>query len=152
MAEIILSHQGTLDKFMGDEVMALFGAPLPMDGHALRAVQVGMEMQRAHRGLMRRWKRRGMDAPPLGVGIATGEMIVGELGSGRRADYTVLGAPANLGARIQGIATGGQVLVCEETYRLIEADVKARPIPGLRFKGIDKEVTAYEVKGPKEAP
>ena len=104
VAETILSHQGTLDKFTGDEVMALFGAPLPLADHALRAVVVGLEMQRVQGGLMRKWTRRGMDAPPLGVGIATGEMIVGELGSGRRADYTVLGAAANLGARIQGLA------------------------------------------------
>lgn len=147
MADVILEHEGTLDKFMGDEVMALFGAPLPFDDHAFRAVQVGLEMQEAHREIMRRWTGKGLEVPPLGVGIATGEMIVGELGSGRRSDYTVLGAPANLGARIQGLAEGGQVLVSSETRSLLGEKVEASSLPPVRFKGITEEVTVYEVTG-----
>ena len=147
MAEIIVKHEGTLDKLMGDEVMALFGAPLPMDDHALRAVRVGLEMQEVHRTIMDRWSERGLAAPPLGVGIASGEMIVGEMGSGRHSDYTVLGAPANLGARICGVAKEGQVLVSAETYAQVKDQVEANPIPGIHFKGIAGEVTVYEVGG-----
>jgi len=147
MAEIIVKHEGTLDKFMGDEVMALFGAPLPVDDHALRAVRVGLEMQEVHRGIMNRWIERGLNAPPLGVGIATGEMIVGEMGSGRHSDYTVIGAPANLGARICGIAEAGQLLVSAETYALVKDQVEAHPISSLRFKGIVGDVTVYAVGG-----
>ncbi len=137
MAEIIVKHGGTLDKFMGDEVMAIFGAPLPQEDHAVRAVRVGLEMQDVHH----------IDPPPLGVGIATGEVIVGEMGSGRRSDYTVLGASANLGARICQAAEGGQVLVNAETYRLLGGRAEARPIPNQRFKGIPNEVTVYDVTG-----
>jgi adenylate cyclase len=147
MAEIIVKHKGTLDKFMGDAVMALFGAPLPMDDHALRAVRVGLEMQEVHRTIMDRWADRGLTAPPLGVGIATGEMIVGEMGSGRHSDYTVLGAPANLGARICGVAKAGQVLVSAETYSQVKDQVEAHPISGMRFKGIAGEVTVFGVRG-----
>jgi class 3 adenylate cyclase len=147
MAEVILEHEGTLDKFMGDEVMAIFGAPLPMNDHALRAVQVGLEMQEAHGEIRRKWTGEGLEVPLLGVGIATGEMIVGELGSGRRSDYTVLGAPANLGARIQGIAQGGQVLVSSDTHALLGERAEARPLPPVRFKGIAEHVTVYEVTG-----
>jgi len=148
MAEIIVKHEGTLDKFMGDEVMALFGAPLPMEDHALRAVRAGLEMQQVHRTIMDRWIERGLDAPPLGIGIASGEMIVGEMGSGRRSDYTVLGAPANLGARIRGVSKPDQVLISAETYDMVRNQVEARPISGLRFKGIRGEVTVWDVGRP----
>jgi len=145
MTEIILSHEGTLDKFVGDEVIALFSAPFPQPDHALRAVRVGLEMQAAHQVVMETWQARGIDPAPIGVGVATGEMTVGEMGCPQRTDYTVIGRAANLGSRICGAAQGGQVLISQETYDLIEGKVEATPIPGLHLKGVGHDVTAYHV-------
>ncbi len=145
MSEVVLRHEGTLDKFVGDEVMALFGVPFPQEDHALRAVQAGLEMQVAHQGVMRLWQARGVEAAPIGVGIATGELIAGEMGSPQRTQYTVIGRAANLGARICGAAKAGQVLISQETYDQVKGQVEAKPIPGMQFKGVEHEITVYEV-------
>jgi adenylate cyclase len=145
MTEIILSHEGTLDKFVGDEVMALFGAPFPQPDHALRAVRVGLKMQEAHQETIDVWRARDLEPAPIGVGIATGELTVGEMGCPQRTDYTVIGRAANLGSRICGVATAGQVLVSQATYDLIKDRVEATPVTGLHLKGVDHAVTAYHV-------
>ena len=146
MTDVILSHEGTLDKFVGDEVMALFGAPFPQTDHALRAVRVGLEMQMAHQAVMGTWQARGgIDPAPIGIGIASGEMTVGEMGCPQRTDYTVIGRAANLGARICDVAGPGQVLVSQVTYDLIKQKVEATPITGLQLKGVSCDVTAYHV-------
>jgi len=145
MTAVILSHEGTLDKFIGDEVMALFGAPFPQPDHALRAVRVGLEMQTAHQAVMETWRGHGIEPAPIGVGIASGEMTVGEMGCPQRTDYTVIGRAANLGSRICGVAGAGQVLVSQATYDLIKEEVEAIPVTGLQLKGMGRDVTAYHV-------
>jgi adenylate cyclase len=145
MTRIILAHEGTLDKFVGDQVMALFGAPYPQPDHALRAVRVGLAMQKGHQALLETWRSYGIKDVPIGIGLATGELIVGEMGSSQRTDYTVIGRAANLGARICNIAKGGQVLISQQTYDLTRDHLKVNPISGLRFKGVTGEVTVYEV-------
>jgi len=145
MTEVVLSHEGTLDKFVGDEVMALFSAPFPQPDHALRAVRVGLEMQATHQLVVQGWLARGFQAAPIGVGIATGELTVGEMGCSHRTNYTVIGRAANLGSRICGVAQAGQVLISQATYDLIAGQVEATPITGLRLKGVDRDVTAYHV-------
>jgi adenylate cyclase len=150
MTEVILLHEGTLDKFVGDEVMALFGAPFPQPDHALRAVRVGLAMQEAHLAVMRAWQAQGVDAAPIGVGIASGELIVGEMGSAQRTDYTVIGRAANLGARICAVAKAGQVLVSQATYDLVKKQVEATPIAGVHLKGVDHDVTVYHVTHARE--
>ena len=145
MTEVILSYEGTLDKFVGDEVMALFGAPFPQEDHALRAVRTGLAMQEAHQTVMEIWRGRGVETAPIGIGIATGEMIVGEMGCAQRADYTVIGRTANLGARICSAAKAGQVYISEATYTLVSDAVEALPIPSQQFKGVNRDVTVYHV-------
>jgi class 3 adenylate cyclase len=147
MASVILTNEGTLDKFVGDEVMAFFGAPHHHEDHALRAVRVGLQMQDAHTGVMAAWEPKGVTPSPIGVGIATGELIVGEMGSEQRTNYTVLGNAANLGARICGIAGPGQVVVSQATYDMIKDQVEAEPISGLQLKGVSGNITVYHVKG-----
>jgi adenylate cyclase len=146
MAEVILAHEGTLDKFVGDEVMAFFGAPHPHPDHALRAVQVGLEMQLAHQKVIAAWEPKGVIPSPIGIGIATGDLTVGEMGSAQRTNYTVLGNAANLGARICGIAKAGQVVISQATYDLVKDQVEAAPITGLQLKGVSGDVTVYHVK------
>ena len=145
MTEVILSHEGTLDKFVGDEVMALFGAPFPQPDHALHAVRVGLEMQVVHRAVRESWQARGIEPAPIGIGIASGEMTVGEMGCVQRTDYTVIGPAANLGSRICNVARGGQVLVSQETYDCVKGKVEATPITGLQLKGVGHDVTVYHV-------
>lgn len=147
MTEIILEYGGTLDKFVGDEVMALFGAPFPRKDHALCAIQVGLAMQKAHQKVMDMWQDREVEAPPIGIGIATGELIVGEMGSPQRTQYTVIGRAANLGARICSSAQGGQVLISQATYDLVQDQVKAKPISGMEYKGVAGLITVYHVIG-----
>ncbi len=125
--------------------MALFGAPLPQPDHALRAVRVGMEMQAAYQSLAEAWRQRGVETDGLGIGIATGELIVGEMGCDRRTDYTVIGVAANLGSRICAAAQPGQVLISQATYELVRNQVEVTPWPGMQFKGLDRPVTVYQV-------
>ncbi len=145
MAEVILTNEGTLDKFVGDEVMAFFGAPHPHPDHALRAARVGLKMQEAHQKVMDAWEGKGVIRSPIGVGIATGELIVGEMGSAQRTNYTVIGNAANLGARICGAAKPGQVLASQATYDLIRDRVEAEPMERLQFKGVSGDVTVYAI-------
>jgi len=145
MTTVILKHEGTIDKFVGDEVMALFGAPVPQEDHALRAVRVGLDMQAEYQTVRRRWQARGLAAPPIGIGIATGEMTAGEMGSPQRTNYTVIGRAVNLGSRICGVAGGGQVLISQRTYDLTKNAVEATPLPGQHFKGVAEDVTVYRV-------
>jgi class 3 adenylate cyclase len=145
MTNVVLAHEGTLDKFVGDEVMAVFGAPVPQPDHALRAVRVGLAMQAAHQEVIARWRARDVQMAGLGIGVATGELIVGEIGCEQRTDYTVIGRAANLGARICAVAHSGQVLISQSTYDLVKDRVEVTPIPGQHFKGIDDDVTVYHV-------
>jgi adenylate cyclase len=145
MTDVILGHEGTLDKFVGDEVMALFGAPVPQEDHALRAVRTGLAMQATYQTVMKSWQERGVEAPPIGIGIATGRLTVGEMGGSQRADYTVIGRAANLGARICGVAKGGQVLISQKTYNLVKEVVEVTPLPNQHFKGVAHDVTVYHV-------
>ncbi len=146
MTEVILDYEGTLDKFVGDEVMALFGAPMPQVDHALRAVRVGLALQQAHQEVLKIWHARKVMAGPIGVGIATGDLIVGEMGSSQRSDYTVIGRAANLGARICSAAQGGQVLISQATYDLVRERVIVKPIRGMQFKGVSGLITVYKVQ------
>jgi len=143
MSQVIISFEGTLDKFIGDEVMAIFNAPFPQKDHSLRAVQVGLAMQEQHQKVMAKWRADGVDTTPIGVGIATGELIAGEYGCALRTDYTVIGRAANLGARITGLAEGNTVLCSSETYEVVKDDIDAEPIEA-EFKGIGA-VTVYKI-------
>lgn len=146
MTNVILEYKGTLDKFVGDEVMALFGAPFAQEDHALRAVQAGLAMQAAHEKILEKWTAQGGLVAPIGVGIATGDAIVGEMGSAQRSDYTAIGRVANLGARICSAAQGGQVLVSPSTYELVKDHVVAEPIHGMSFKGMGDLMTVYDIQ------
>jgi class 3 adenylate cyclase/GAF domain-containing protein len=145
MTNVILEHEGTLDKFIGDEVMALFGAPIPQEDHALRAVRAGLAMQTVYQAIVKSWQEREVDVPAMGVGIATGRMTVGEMGGSQRADYTVIGRAANLGSRICGVAEEGEVLISQNTHDLVKEAIEAIPRPGQHFKGVARDVTVYRV-------
>ncbi|MCR4405431.1 MAG: GAF domain-containing protein [Anaerolineae bacterium] len=143
--EVVLAHEGTLDKFVGDEVMAVFGAPVPMPDHALRAVKTALEMQRVHGDLLARWATEGRQGAPIGIGINTGEMVVGNIGCELQADYTVIGDAVNLASRLCGIAKEGQILISEATYQLVRDHVLVNKLPPVQVKGRIEPVQIYEV-------
>ncbi len=145
MTDIILDHGGTLDKYVGDEVMAIFGAPLTVEDHALQAVRTALKMQHAHQKLMARWTEAGREATPIGIGINSGDMIVGNIGCEKRMDYTVIGDNVNLASRLCGLAKGNQVLISEATYQLIRHAVEANELPHVHVKGKAEPVKIYEV-------
>jgi len=141
MTEVITNSGATLDKFVGDEVMALFGAPLYYPDHAVRALKVAIEMQEAHQKVLSKWASKGIEAPSMGIGINTGEMIIGNIGSNMRMDYTVLGHHVNLGSRLCGLAQPHQILLGERTFALIQDAAKKGQLDirrNLKFKKIGR--------------
>lgn len=147
MTEVVLDHDGTLDKFVADEVMAIFGAPVTKQDHALRAIQTALEMQVAQQRLIKDWNSRGLQLPPIGIGINTGEMIVGNIGCSQQMDYTVLGDVVNLASRLCDAALGNQVLITDATYNLVGDEVRVTKLPKTRVKGKEEPVQVYQVDG-----
>jgi adenylate cyclase len=145
LTELVLTYEGTLDKYIGDSVMCFFNAPESQPDHALRAVRLALEMQTAQRELIGRWQGR-LPLPPIGVGISTGETMMGNFGSHRRLEYTAIGRDVNLAARLCGAAEGDQILVSQGTYALVEPDVVAEPLPAIHLKGIEGDVHPWSIK------
>lgn len=149
MTEIVLQHEGLVDKFVGDSVMALYNVPEPQPDHALRAVQTALEMMRAHRDLMKKWNASGWEAAPIGIGIDTGEAIVGNFGSEHRNEYTAISSSVNLAARLCGAAEGDQILISHGTYEALRDVVAVQPLAELHLKGFAEPVPAWQVLGLK---
>lgn len=144
-AEAILAEEGTLDKFMGDALMALFNAPLSQPDHVLRAVRAALSMQEA----VRQHHRRVLpyDQLAYGVGIAVGEAVVGNVGAARQLDYTAIGVSVNLAKRLQEHAAAGQVLLNDRAYERIEERVQARPLTLMEVEGFRTPLQVYELIG-----
>jgi adenylate cyclase len=144
-AEAILAYEGTLDKFMGDAVMAIFNAPLLQEDHVLRAVKAAVAMQRAiadyHQQLGE--KRR----LSFGVGINVGEVVVGNVGTKARMDYTVVGDAVNLAKRLQENVEGGCILLSQSTYERVKDHVRVKILPALKVKGRMEPEPVYELIG-----
>ncbi len=149
LSRVIYSHRGTIDKYMGDCIMAFWGAPLPDTRHAYHAVLSGLEMQRALSDLQPHFRERGWPNIAIGVGINTGRVSVGNMGSEVRMAYTVMGDAVNLAARLEGITKeyGVGVLVGEVTKKEAPEFVY-RELDLVRVKGKDKPVAVYEPIGP----
>jgi adenylate cyclase len=146
LTDLVLTYEGTLDKYIGDSVMCFFNAPENQPDHALRAVRLALEMQSAQRELIARWRGR-LPLPPIGIGISTGETMMGNFGSHRRLEYTAIGRDVNLAARLCGAAEGDQVLISQGTYSLVEPYVVADPRPPIRLKGIEGDVHSWSIRG-----
>jgi adenylate cyclase len=148
LSRVIYSHRGTIDKYMGDCIMAFWGAPLPDDRHAYHAVLSGLEMQRTLSDLQPHFKERGWPRIAIGVGINTGRVSVGNMGSEVRVAYTVMGDAVNLASRLEGITKeyGAGVLVGEVTKEDAPEFVY-RELDLVRVKGKDKPVAIFEPLG-----
>jgi adenylate cyclase len=149
LTDIVIEHEGFVDKFVGDCVMALFNAPERQPDHALRAVKTALAMMKMHRQLMKHWDTLGWESAPIGIGIDTGETIVGNFGSVQRIEYTAISRHVNLASRLCGAAEGDQILISPTTYDLVRDAVVVEPVPDLKLKGVAEAVDAYNVLGLK---
>ena len=145
MTDLIFESGGTLDKYLGDGIMAVYGAPLPKPDDALRATKTAIEMQRALVALNRGWESRGQQPLRMGVGVNTGPVTAGNIGSARRMDYTVIGDAVNLASRLCSNAAGGQILVSESTFALLNGTIPAKRLEPIRVKGKETPVELHEV-------
>jgi class 3 adenylate cyclase len=148
MTDIVFKHGGTLDKYVGDAVMVFFGDPVPQDDHAERAVRMGLEMLQRLRELEDHWFRRYDEVFEVGIGIATGWVTVGDIGSPARTDYTVLGNQVNLAARLADKASARQILVSERTMLAVDHLVDGRLVDEIALKGINRPIKIYEIVQP----
>ncbi|MBI2889647.1 MAG: response regulator [Nitrospirae bacterium] len=149
VGDTILRHNGIIDKHIGDGIMAIFGAPVSLGDDALRAVRAAAEIRDGVADLNQRLAgqsdSRGLQGLRLGQGISTGRVVAGLLGSQHKKEYTALGATVNLAARLEGLAAPGQVLLSEATAQGCGAALETRAVEGLKVKGLDHPVTAYEL-------
>jgi class 3 adenylate cyclase/tetratricopeptide (TPR) repeat protein len=148
LARSVERYEGTITQFGGDAIVAVFGAPRAHEDDPWRAVQAGLEMVT---GIERLESDSGQRVQ-IRVGINTGLAVAGAIGSGSHSEYTALGDPMNVAARLESAAEPGSVLVGEETYRLIGSDIEARDVGLLDLKGKSEPIRAYEVVGSRRAP
>jgi adenylate cyclase len=152
MTDIVFEHDGTLDKFVGDAVMAFWGAPLDQPDHAQRAVRCGLDMIRKLRELQQKWAAEGKHVIDIGVGINSGEMVVGNMGAeGKKMDFTVIGDNVNLAARVEGLTRkyDSHIIITEYTYAKVKDSVEAKELEAVTVKGKERPVVMYNVVGMK---
>src|ERR671937_891964 len=145
MNRCILAHGGTVMQFVGDSVMAVFGAPLPEPDHARRALQTAGAMHSAQDGVNARWAAEHLPPFFLGIGLSTGEVAAALLGSDERLEYSLVGDAVNLCQRLQQLAKRGETVLSEPTYRALDDSVEAQALPETRVKGRHAPVRAYLV-------
>jgi class 3 adenylate cyclase/CHASE2 domain-containing sensor protein len=147
MTDIILKYDGLLDKYEGDAIMAVFGAPIHYSDHASKACFVALEMQAELKRIREQWKGEGKPELHARIGINSGMMVVGNMGSKTRFDYTVMGDAVNVASRLEGVNKqySTYIMISEFTYALCKDDVRVREIDLIRVKGKAKPVTIYEV-------
>jgi adenylate cyclase len=145
MTPIVFDHHGLLDKFMGDGMMALFGVPYPTDDAASNAVSAAIAMQRGMAALNEDLKTLGLSEITVGIGINTGTVTVGYIGSRERTDYTAIGDAVNLAARLEKQAEPGQIIISRSTLDAIGNKFPVRPCDRVMVKGKQESVEIYEV-------
>lgn len=147
MTDIILKYNGTIDEFIGDAILVIFGAPVQRDDDPIRAVACAIEMQTAMEEVNRRNREAGYPEVVMGIGINTGSVIVGNIGSRKRTKYAVVGRNVNLTSRIESYTVGGQIFVSQSTVdacgKILRIDNAIEVMP----KGVQKPITIYEVGG-----
>jgi adenylate cyclase len=147
MIETTFKHDGTLDKFMGDAVMAIFGAPIAHPDHSARAVLTALDMREGIAGLNEKRAREGKEGVSIGIGVSAGEAVAGTVGTEDRMEYTVIGDSVNLAARLESNAKPGQILISQRTWDRVRGVVEVSPLGRIKVKGKEEEVEVYEVLG-----
>jgi class 3 adenylate cyclase len=145
MAEAVHRYEGTVNQYLGDGLMALFGAPAALEDHALRAVQAGLALQETIGGYNAQLQRDHRVQIRLRLGLNTGLVVVGRIGDDLRMDYTAVGNTTHLAARLQALAEPGTMLITEATHRLVEGYVHSEPLGPVEVRGQHEPVTVYKV-------
>lgn len=147
MTDVIARYNGTIDEFIGDAIFVIFGAPIRSEGHALRAVACAVDMQLAMQDVNTRLNELNLPWIEMGIAVNTGEVVVGNIGSARRAKYGVVGSPVNLVSRMEGCTAGGQILISESTLLDAGPGVRTSRKFDVAAKGFSAPVSLYEVDG-----
>ncbi len=147
MTDAIVPYQGTIDEFIGDAILVLFGAPIHREDDAARAVASAIAMQLAMRSVNQKLTEIELPEIAMGIGINTGEVVAGNIGSQSRAKYAVVGNHVNLTARIESYTVGGQILIAETTYKEIEEIVKTNGSMEVEPKGVSQPISIYDIYG-----
>ena len=153
MTDIVLANDGIIDKYEGDAIMAEFGMPVPYDNHPQMACKAALQMQKKLFFLREKWEKEGKPQLRARIGINTGEVIVGNMGSRNVFDYTVMGDHVNLGSRLEGANKfyGTSIMISEFTYDHIKGDFYTRELDLIRVKGKEKPIKVFELIASKEA-
>jgi adenylate cyclase len=149
MTDIIMAQNGTIDEFIGDAILAVFGAPLRREDHADSAVKCALAMQDAMAAVNAMNIADGLPAVSTGIALHTGDVIAGNIGSERRSKYGFVGHPMNLTARIEEVTAGGETLASESTVQKLQEDYRLGERREIDAKGIDQPVIAHQILGPK---
>jgi adenylate cyclase len=155
MSKVIYKHGGTVDKYEGDAIIAFFGEPVPFKDHAVRALRASLDMRVALDELHKQWEREGRpNQMEMGIGINSGDVFVGLLGSEQRINYTVIGDNVNLASRLQDLTKtyAWPILISESTYQQVKDEFDAEFADAVTVKGKTKPVNVYKVIGHKGAP
>jgi adenylate cyclase len=144
--DAIFAHGGTLDKFIGDAVMAFFGAPLAQPDHAARAVRAGVTMRHLVEGWNAERAAQGLPPVRIRVGINSGPAVAGNVGTEKRVDYTVLGSSVNIASRLEsGVAKPGQVVISQNTYDMVGSEFTVESLGEFPLKGLTQKMPVYAV-------
>lgn len=149
MTDLVISYRGTIDKYMGDAIMAFWGAPVPNEDHAYYACIASLVQLEELAKLQARWAEQGYPLIDIGIGLNSGYAVVGNMGSSHRMDYTVMGDTINLGSRLEGTNKqyGTRIIISEFTYAKVKDRVHARELDDIRVKGKNEPVKIYELLG-----
>ena len=147
MADVITKYQGTIDEFMGDGILVLFGAPITREDDPTRAVACAIDMQLAMEPVNKQMKEWGLTPLEMGIGINTGEVVVGNIGSLKRTKYGIVGSQVNLTYRIESYTTGGQILISGTTLNEVGSIIEINGEKEVMPKGVKQPITIYDVGG-----
>jgi adenylate cyclase len=145
MAAIIFAHQGSLDKYIGDAIVAVFGSLITLENSAQMAVRAAVQMMKRLPDLNERWTKEYGFAMQIGIGVNTGEVFLGNIGSPERMEFTVIGDAVNVASRFSGLAKPGQILITRDTYDQLGAEVRCRALPPAEVKGKSSKLEVFEL-------
>jgi len=152
MTDVVFQHEGTVDKFEGDMIMAFFGAPLPQSDHAERAILTALGMREKLESLQDRWRERTQADLRIGIGIHTGQVLVGNVGSPRKMDYTIIGDTVNTASHLQDLTKeyDATILLSGQTYSRVKHMGRFRSLGIVPVQGRQQPVDLYEMHGIQE--
>lgn len=146
MGEIAYVHNGTVDKHIGDSIMVVFGSPLAHENDTIQAVKAGIAMQEQAKAIDETLSRKNGLRLKIGIGISTGQVFSGILGSLRIKEFTSIGMPVNIAARLQGLAKAGEILISDVTQKKLGGELYVEALPPVVVKGVGEPITVYRVK------